>query len=284
MGVTTQLPDLWRARADPDRMYQLYLVRLQMNGMHDRVVAACRQIRRYAARGPGRRAGLFTFFFEVDSLVALKDYQAAWRQVQLRDKIIRGRRVQLSRRKWSIKDFSELAYTYAPLMYFLKRYRLGCELLETALAFWYQRPKAQSYDILFHVCNADEEPRIRPRVTLTHFYRLLGNDLKEWRLWPTFVKGLAAPLLRIAGVERKSLLDDPSQLMALLASLERVRRERVTSGVTRGQADLIQSPAKVKRWQKATRARIRRVDEDPARERTRGVLLQHFPELQGLAR
>jgi hypothetical protein len=265
-------------------MYQLYLARLQMNGLHDRVVAACRQIRRYAARGPGRRAGLFTFSFEVASLVVMKDYQAAWRQVRLRDEIIRGRRVRFDLRKWSIKDFSELAHTYAPLMYFLKRYSLGCQLLETALASWYQRPKAQSYDILFHVCNADEEPRIGPRVTLMHFYRRLGKDLKEWRLWPTFVRGLTAPLLRIAGVERKSLLEDPSQLMVLLANLQRVRRERVTSGVTRGQADLIQCPAKVKRWQTATRAKIQRFDEDPARERTRAVLLQHFPELQGLAR
>ena len=57
MRMTTQLPDLWRARADPDRMYQLYLARLQMNGLHDRVVAACRQIRRYAARGHGVRCG-----------------------------------------------------------------------------------------------------------------------------------------------------------------------------------------------------------------------------------
>lgn len=284
MGVITQLPDLWRTRADPDRMYQLYLVRLQMNGLHERVVAACRRIRRYAARGPGRRAGLFTFFFEVDSLVELKNYRAAWRQVQLRDEIIRGDRVPLGRRKWSARDFPELAYTYAPLMYFLKRYSLGCHLLETALAFWYQRPKAQSYDIVFHVFNTDEEPRIRPRVTLAHFYRHLGKDLEQWRLWPMFVRRLAAPLLRVAGVERQSLLEDPSRLAAFLAGLRRIRDERVTSGVTRGRADLIQSPEKVKRWQDATRARLRRFTEDPARERTRAALLQHFPELQGLAR
>jgi len=282
--MATRLPDLWRAQADAERMYQLYLVRLQRNGLHERVVTACRQIRRYAARGPGRPAGLFTFFFEVDSLVALNSYHAAWRQAQLRDETIRGHRVSLERRRWSAKDSSELAYTYAPLMYFLKRYALGCKLLETSLGFWYQRPKAQSYDVLFHVYNADDEPRIRPRVTLAHFYRRLGRDLKEWALWSTFVNRLAAPLFPIAGVERKALLEDASKLTVLFANLVRVREERVTSGVTRGQADLIESPAKVKRWQNATRARAQRFRNDPARERTRGLLLQHFPELQGLAR
>jgi hypothetical protein len=282
--MATQLPDLWRAEADAERMYQLYLVRLQMNGLHDRVVTACGQIRRYAARGPGRRAGLFTFFFEIDSLVELKNYHAAWRQVQLRDETIRRHRVSLDRRRWSAKDSSELAYTYAPLMYFLKRYALGCKLLETSLGFWYQRPKAQSYDVLFHVYNADEEPRIRPRVTLAHFYRRLGRDLREWTLWSTFVNGLAPPLFRIAGVERKALLKDSSKLIVFFANLVRVREERVTSGVTRGQADLLESPAKVKRWQDATRAKVQRFDKDPARESIRGVLLEHFPDLQGLAR
>ena len=280
----THLPDLWQEKADAERMYQLYLVHLKMNGLHDRVVTACRAIRRYAARGPGRRAGLFTFSFEVDSLVSLKNYSAAWRIVQLRDETIRGRRVSLNRRKWAPKDSSELAYTYAPLMYFLGRYSLGSKLLETSLGFWYQRPKAESYHVLFHVYNEDEKPRMLPRVTLAHFYRHLGRDLKEWRLWPTFVNGLAAPLFRIAGVERKALLQDSSQLVNFFGNLMQLQKERVTSGVTRGQADLIESPAKVKRWQDSRRSKGERFRNDPARERTKVILLQHFPELQGLLR
>lgn len=284
MAAPAHIPDLWEAKADAERMYQLYLARLQMNGLHDRAVGACRQIRRYAAHGPGRRAALFTFSFQVDSLVKQRKYLAAWRQVQLRDQIIRGRRIALNRRKWSPKDFSQLSYTYAPLMYFLGRYALGCKLLETALGFWYRRPRAESYHILFHVYNADDEPRILPRVTLSHFYRRLGRDLKEWALWPTFVRGLAAPLFRIAGVERKVLLEDSSQLVAFFANLMRVRDMRVTSGVTRGQADIIESPAKAKRWQDGTRAKSERFRSDPARARTQALVLQHFPELVGLAR
>lgn len=279
-----QIPDLWKENADAERMYQLFLVRLQMNGRHDRAIDACRQIRRYAARGPGRRAGLFTFSFEVDSLISQRRYSAAWRQVQLRDEIIRGHRIPLEGRRWSPKDFWELAYTYAPLMYFLERYAVGAKLLETALSFWYRRPRAESYEVLFHVYNGDDEPRIRPRVTLTHFYRRMRKDLKEWVLWPVFVRGLAAPLFRVTGIERKALLADPSQLATLFSHLMRLSSERVTSGVTRGQADLIEHPAKVKRWQDATSASRERFDNDPARERTKATLYRHFPELESLAR
>jgi len=281
---TVQVPDLWRAKADAERMYQLYLVRLQINELHDRVVDACRLVRRYAARGPGRRAGLFTFSFEVDSLVSQRNYSAAWRQVQLRDEVIRGHRIPLEGRRWSPKDFWELTCTYAPLMYFLERYAVGAKLLETALSFWYRRPKAESYNVLFHVYNGDDEPRILPRVTLTHFYRRTGKDLEEWALWPVFVRGLAAPLFRIAGIERKALLADSSQLATFFSNLTRLRSERVTSGVTRGQADLIEDRVKVKRWQDATRASRKRFDNDPARERTKATLYRHFPELESLAR
>ena len=279
-----QVPDLWRAKADAERMYQLYLVRLQINKLHDRVVDACRQIRQHAARGPGRRAGLFTFSFEVDSLVFQRSYSAAWRQVQLRDEIIRGRRIPLESRRWSPKDFWELACTYAPLMYFLKRYAVGAKLLETALSFWYRRPRAESYYVLFHVYNGDDEPRILPRVTLTHFYRHMGKDLKEWVLWPMFVRGIAAPLFRVAGIERKVLLADSSQLATFFGHLMRLRSERITSGVSRGQADLIEDPAEVKLWQDARRRSRERFDNDPARDRTKAALYRHFPDLESLPR
>lgn len=279
-----RLPDLWKAKVDAERMYQIYLARLQMNGLHDRAISACPQIRRYAAQGPGRRAGLFTFSFEVDCLVRQKAYSTAWRRVQLRDQIIRQRRIPIARRRWTPKDFWELCFTYAPLMYFLERHAFGRSLLETALGFWYRRPDADSFDILFHVCNADDEPRILPRVTLTHFYRRLGRDLGQWILWPRFVDGLAAPLFRIAGVKRKALLGDPSQLAMFFANLMRVRDARTTSGVTRGQADIIESPAKVRQWQDATRDKSARFRSDPARMRTQATLLQYFPELEGLAR
>jgi hypothetical protein len=75
--MTSAVPDLWRAGDDALRLYELYLIRLLMNDLHDRIISACRIIRRYAARGPGRQEGLFTFSWEIDSLCALQQYEAA---------------------------------------------------------------------------------------------------------------------------------------------------------------------------------------------------------------
>lgn len=81
--MPARIPDLWRTQEDASRLYKLYLVRLRMNGLHEQVVAACRQIRRYASRGPGAKVGLFAFSFEIDSLCDLKNYNQAWRRLRL---------------------------------------------------------------------------------------------------------------------------------------------------------------------------------------------------------
>src|SRR5205085_10072380 len=86
-------------------------------------------------------------------------------------------------------DAWEWTFYYAPLLFFLRRYREGCLLLETALGFWCSRRKVRSYDILFYVYNADEQPSNRCRVTLSHFYERLGKSLREWQHWEAFVNG-----------------------------------------------------------------------------------------------
>ena len=284
MATPKQLPDLWKQGADAERLYQLFLARLQANDADELVIDACRRIRRYAARGPGLRAAAFTFFFEINALVKRKSYRIAWRQMQLRDKVIRGRRVAPELRKWSPKDYSELRYSYAPLMYFLGRYEAGSRFLETALRFWYARPRANSYDVLFDVYNTDAEPDALPRVTLSHFYCHLGRDLDEWDLWPTFVRGFAAPLFRISGIERRALLSDPSLLSDFFTKLVQVRSARTTSGVSRGQADIVESAEKVKRWQDATRAKLERFRSDPARAQTQRLIATHFGEVEDWAK
>jgi hypothetical protein len=278
------IPDLWRAEEDTPRLYQLYLSRLQMNRLHERVVAACRQIRRYAARGPGATAGLFTFSHEIDSLCALKNYQAAWRQLRLRDAILFGERFDLARRRWSADDESQLVFYYAPLLFFLGRYRQGCTLLETSLGFWFNGRKPPSYDILFHVYNADKDPRDRCRVTLTHFYDRLGKCLREWQHWEAFVHGFHPRLVRMSGVRREELLANPGLLAVFFDKLMDVRDERTTSGVTGGQWDLIESAAKVKKRQEATQRKLDEFEEwiKPVQERTNRKLQELFPELRGM--
>ena len=211
--LATRIPDLWQAKEDDaTRLYAIFLARLQMNGMHKRIVAACRQIRRYADRGPGRIEGLFTFSDEIDALCDQKQYKMAWRQLRLRHEIFYGQRLELNRR-WTVNDYWDLWSKYAPLLFFLKRYRDGCLLLETALDFLFAQGNVQSFDdILFHVYNNDKKPSHRCLVTLSHFYKHLGKDLREWRHWEAFVNGFHPKLFRLAGVTRAALLADASHI------------------------------------------------------------------------
>lgn len=278
------IPDLWRAKEDATRLYELYLCRLWMNHRHERIVAVCPQIRRYAARGPGPPEGLFTFSFEIDSLCDLKDYRAAWRRLRVREETVYGERFDLRSREWSGADGWELAYWYAPLLYFLGRYRQGCSLLETSLGFCFDGRKARSFDILFHVYNGDEEPCHRCRVTLSHFYRRLGKDLRQWRHWEAFVNGLHARLFRLSRVRRDELLADPRRLAVFFDKLMEARAERTTSGVGGSQSDLIESAPKVRKRQEATRKTLDAFEKriKPVQDRMNRKLQELFPDLREL--
>jgi hypothetical protein len=255
-----------------------------MNRLHERVVAVCPQIRRYAARGPGPTEGLFTFSFEIDSLCDLEDYETAWRRLRRREEIAFGERLDLRSRKWAKTVGWELAFSYAPLLFFLGRYRQGCALLETFLDFWFRGTKPRSFDILFHVYNEDQEPRNRCRVTLSHFYRWLGKDLRHWRHWEAFVNGFHPRLFRLSGVRRDELMADPERLAVFFDRLMEMWDERTISGTSSGQSDLIESAAKVRKRQEA---RQRKLDEfreriKPVQKRTNRKLNELFPELRGL--
>jgi hypothetical protein len=280
------IPDLWRAKEDAARLYQLYLCYLHMNRLHERVVSACRQIRRYAARGPGATEGLFTFSYEIDSLCDLKDYKTAWRQLRLRESILFGKRIDLAQRQWSPRDGWDLAFYYAPLLFFLGRYRQGCTLLETSLGSWITGRRVRSYDLLCHVYNGDEPPWHRCHVTLTHFYGRLGQDLREWRHWEAFVSGFHPRLFRLSGVRREDLLANSGHLAVFFDKLMAVQDERTTSGVGGSQSDLIESAAKVRKRQESTQRKLGEFREwiKPVQERTNRKLEEFFPELQGLLR
>jgi hypothetical protein len=286
VAVTPRIPDLWRAKEDAARLYSLYLVRLQMNRLRERVVSACRQIRRYAARGPGGAKGVFTFDFEIDALCKLKDYRTAWRQLRLREEAAFGQRFDLARREWSAVDGWDLAFFHAPLLFFLERYRQGCSLLETALSFHLGGRKRRSYDILFHVYNGGREPENRYGVALWHFYTHLGRELNEWQHWKALVKGFDPRLFQVAGVGRDELLEDSGRLPSFCDRLRAVQAERTISGVTWGLADLVEGPEVVRKRQEATRAQRNEFEErsKPARERIDAKLKELFPELRELPR
>lgn len=180
--MAEKIPDLWKLEErDAEQLYSLFLAHLQMHGRHDRVVAACRQIRRFARRCPGMKEAAFTFSTELDALIELQKYRSAWRLLKLREGVEYGKRLDFRDGVPPEVNAYELGSDYAPLLFFLKRYRVGCELKERYLDYWFNVPKSQSYELLFEIYNSDKRPSHRCRVTLSHFYRHLGKDLVEWR-------------------------------------------------------------------------------------------------------
>jgi hypothetical protein len=139
--------------------------------------------------------------------------------------------------------------------------------------------------MLFRVYNGDDEPEKRQRVTLQHFYHRLGRDLRQWRHWEAFINGFHPKLFRLAGIRSVVLLEDAAQFPIFFNRLMEIRQERATSSVTRGERDLVESPARVRAWHESTQTKIEQFKEHsrPRREQLEAKLLELFPDLQDLA-
>ncbi len=272
-----RIPDLWKLNEDAARLYRLYLGKLQGFGLDQNVVTACPQIRRYAGRGPGQEAGWFTFDYEIDSLCELGDYERAWRRQRLRERSIAKR---IGPHWWS-KDAHELVWLRAPLLFFVGRYASGRRWLEKGLNQYVKH--IGSFDLLPHVYNDDDFPSHRCRVTLNHFYERLGLRLRDWRHWKRFVAGFPAKLFRLTEISQDRLLADCSWLSVFFKRLMRILLERTISGTTRGQADILENPAKVRESQLRTKRKRAQFDRRirPVQRRTDARLRKLFSELQG---
>ncbi|WP_161967131.1 hypothetical protein [Fimbriiglobus ruber] len=143
-----------------------------------------------------------------------------------------------------------------------------------------------SYDIMYHVYNGEEEPSHRFRVTLSHFYGRLGKDLRLWKHWAAFVDGFHPRLFRLSGVGRGEILANPGSLAIFSERLSDIRDARTDSGVSFGQADLVESEAKVRKRHEEVKEKGNQFKErtKQARESTNVKLQEYFPELQGLPR
>lgn len=281
-----RIPDLWRINEDVPRLYLLYLNRLRMNGSHERILTASRQIRRHATRGPGLKAGLFTFSFEIDALCELGQYQAAWRQLRRWEEIARGRRIDLGCRTWSADELAMLEFHHIPLFFFKGQYRQGCRLLEAVLDVMLDERKARSYDLMFHIYNRDREPTNLCRVTLTHYYARLGKDLRQWPRWESFVNGFHPRLFRLAGIRPEEIVADPRRLAAFYERLLEIRSERTRSGITGGERDLTDSAKAVEKRQIVLQEKLDRFREG-FKSRSQFLdtkLLELFPELRDLGK
>ena len=235
--MTPRIPDLWKSGEDADRLYRLYLSHLQMHDMFERVVAACRQIRHYATRGPGAKEGLLTFYYEVDALYELKKYTTAWRQLRLRDRIAFGQSFDYARQEWSVNDAYRLEWDYAPIHYFLGHYKVGCSLLENALGFWFvDGRKVPAFQTLIRIYNGDDEPWSRCRVTLANFYDRLGRRLTDWEYWREIVDSFPPEVFRLSGVSRKKFRLDCDAMPVFFKCALEVRYKKQTSPKRRTKA------------------------------------------------
>lgn len=286
--MAEKIPNLWRDDEDASRLYKIFLACLAKNEMPERVIVACRQIRRLAARGPGPKEAMFTFSTEIDALCELKQYKSAWRVLHAREEVLYGERVDIANNPERTISPPELEYEYAPLLFFLKRFQKGCFLKEAYLDYWFRgsmaSTKVRSYDILFSVCNGDIEPSNRCRVTLSHFYSRLGKGLTEWRHWEAFVNGFHPKLFRQSGVAHDELIRDASRLPIFFENLLAIRDKRVTSGVGGSVSDLIDSPGRVKKRQDAIRKKLGKFDQRTKSRRSEidTKLQRLFPELRDL--
>ena len=133
---------------------------------------------------------------------------------------------------------------------------------------------------------ANYKPVARPRfwheVTLHHIYGKLGQSLLEWPEWRSFVAGLHPQLLRLAGLSRRQLLDDPSLLRQLSRAIAAEQTQRLTAGVSWGERDLVDPLPRVQRRQQQVADKTRTLKRALA-ERERRVE-ELFPELRGLRR
>lgn len=279
--MADSIPDLWTSGEDARRLYSFYLSRLAIGQQWERIVTACREIRRHASRGPGLAKSIFTFRDEIDALCKLKDYDTAWRQLLALRRAVRGIQQGINIEDRKRMEAEERGTCVASLLYFRGRYRRGCGLKERYFDLCFQNGPVQSYQLLFEVYNDDVEPTHRVRVTLAHFYNRLGRDLRQWRHWPTFVEGFQPRLFRLAGIQREKLLADAGHLPAFFNNLMDIRDERTTSGVGGGVSDLLDSPAKVKKRQDARQQKISDALErlNDSRTELNQKLAMYFPEL-----
>lgn len=179
------------------------------------VIVECRSIRRRFAKELGPCGTSFTFFFELDALVALGSYQLAWRQLLLMDRSLSNRRIDTVIDQWSLDEAWRALHFYAPLLYLQGRHSEARRIMELGLNPWFDGTRRRYRDLFLLVGNHDQFPTVRQRVTLLHIYQALGESLASWTHWPEFVRTVPVDILRNASVSRRDLREDPSRIVNL---------------------------------------------------------------------
>lgn len=114
------IPNLFRTQENFERAqwyYEMFLSRLNLAGRATRMIAVCRQIRRFTASCKARHAGIFTYHWEMEAYGELRDFDSMWRVLRAWEQAVFKKRVDLRKHRWKAEDFPQLIYSYAPLLY-----------------------------------------------------------------------------------------------------------------------------------------------------------------------
>jgi hypothetical protein len=226
------LPNLFKGPQKTDsaqRLYEIFLSRLSTSRRSDRILLACREIRRYAKLAGKPQPAAFTYFWEMEVHGQKQDYEAMWCSLRAEEHFRTGRRYRLASHRWSHREHHDLIFRYAPLLYLRGRYKLGCRLMETALEMASHRKK-WSFEWLWHVYKPRKAPSSTYDVTLAHFYTELDRDLSDWKLWDKFLDGFDPRLFRSSGIAKDALRQNPCLMKSFLNGL----RLSVESGCSQG--------------------------------------------------
>lgn len=284
MRAVSPLPNLFKDPQRTDsgqRLYQIFLSRLSTSRRSDRILSACREIRRYAKLAGKPQVGAFTYYWEMEAHGQRRDYEAMWRSLRAEEHFRTGRRFRLASHRWSHREHHDLIFRYAPLLYHRGRYKLGCRLMETALEMA-SHQKKWSFECLWHVYKPLKAPSSIYDVTLAHFYTALDRDLSDWELWDKFINGFDPKLFRSSGIAKEALRQNPRLMKSFFEWMVMERRKRLFTGTTDGERDLVETPSKVRRRQSARKQLLLRVDQN--RDLFDKKLEGLFPELTKLPR
>ena len=221
------IPNLFTASDEAERLYSLMLVRLSMYDAFEELIDAADQIRHHAIATVGEHAALFTMSHERDAYWYLGRHTENWERHKRYETILFGGFLDIaSDAVEEERDIYFAAEHRSPLHYACGRYAESAVCKELQLSLTIGR--VSSSDIFYNVTNDDEDEPTHPvRVTLRHVYAMLGRSLTEWEHWLSFVNGLPETLFNAAKTTKEQLQINPGQLAAVDAAL--VHRRKQTS-------------------------------------------------------
>lgn len=221
------IPNLFTANDEAERLYLLMLVRLSMYDAFEEVIDAVNQIRQHAIATVGELASLFTMSLERDAYWYLGRHTENWERHKQCETLLFGDLLDLTSADAEERDVYFAAEYRAPLHYACGRYLEGamCKELELSLVIG----RASSTDFFYSVTNDDEgEPTHPVRVTLRHVYEKLGRSLSQWGHWSSFVNDLPGTLLKTADTTTEQLQANPGKLAVVDAALTEQRGQSET--------------------------------------------------------